>query len=93
MISQEETKHIAELARIGMSDDELERFSQDLSSVLDWIKKMEEADVTEVLPTAHIAGVKNIKREDREADFSDKEKLIELFPDKKDHYDKVKSVM
>ncbi len=93
MISQEETKHIAELARIGMSDDELERFSQDLSSVLDWIKKMEEADVTEVLPTAHIAGVKNIKREDREADFSDKEKLIELFPDKKDRYDKVKSVM
>lgn len=93
MIDRKETKHISELARIGVTDEDLEKFSQDLSSVLDWIKKMEKIDVSGVAPTNHITGMENVFRDDQERDFSDKEKIIELFPERKDNYDKVKSVL
>lgn len=93
MLSKDEVKHIASLARIGISDEEVEKFSHDLSSILDWIAQLEEVDVSGVLPTAHITGMDNINREDRVEDFLDKEKIIKLFPESKNGYDKVKSVL
>lgn len=93
MISKEETKHISQLARIGVTEEDLEKLSKDLSSVLDWIKKMEEIDVSDVSPTNHITGMENVWREDQMVDFSSKEDLIDLFPEKKDGYDKVSSVL
>jgi aspartyl-tRNA(Asn)/glutamyl-tRNA(Gln) amidotransferase subunit C len=93
MISKDEVKHIAGLARIGITEKEVEKFSTDLSAVLDWIVQLEKVDVTGVLPTAHITGMDNISREDRIYEFGEKEKIIELFPEKKNGYDKVRSVL
>jgi aspartyl-tRNA(Asn)/glutamyl-tRNA(Gln) amidotransferase subunit C len=93
MLSIEETKHIAALARIGVTEKELEKFSHDLSSILDWMKQLEEVDVTGVLPTAHITGMNDVFREDQAGSFINKEKLIELFPESKNGYDKVKSIL
>jgi aspartyl-tRNA(Asn)/glutamyl-tRNA(Gln) amidotransferase subunit C len=93
MISKDEVKHIASLARIGLEEKEIEKFSHDLSSILDWIAQLEEVDVTGVLPTAHITGMSNISREDNVSDFSEKEKIVALFPESKNGYDKVKSVL
>lgn len=93
MISKDEVRHIAGLARIGITEKEVEKFSTDLSAVLDWIKQLEEVDVIEVLPTAHITGMSNISREDRVKDFLNKEKVVKLFPESKNGYNKVKSVL
>ena len=93
MISADEVKHIAALARIGLDEKEIEKFSHDLSSILDWIKQLDEVDVSGVLPTAHITGMKNINREDNIFDFVGQEKIVELFPESKNGYAKVKSVL
>jgi aspartyl-tRNA(Asn)/glutamyl-tRNA(Gln) amidotransferase subunit C len=93
MISKKEVKHIADLARVGVNDEEINRFSQDLSSILDWMEQLNEIDVEKVEPTAHITGLENRTREDKESDFENKEGIIKLFPEEKNNYNKVKSVL
>ena len=93
MISKDEVRHIAELARIGMDDKELEKMSEELSAVLDWIKQLEEVDIKTTEAVSHVTGMENITREDKDRDFGNKEEIRKLFPEEKDGYDKVKSVL
>ena len=91
MISKEEVKHIAKLARLGLAEDEIEKFQKDLSSILDYIEKLKEVNIEGVEPTSHSFPIQNITRTD-EAVKSDGKKMIDLAPEKKDGYIKVKSV-
>ena len=93
MISKEEVKHIAGLARIGLNEKDIAKFAKDLSAVLDWVKELQAVDVKGVEPMAHITGMENVTREDRARNFGNKEKIVELFPDKKDGFGKVKSIL
>ncbi len=93
MISEKEVKHIAALARIGVEEKELEKFSHDLSAVLDWIDQLKEVDVKNIEPIAHITGMVDVVREDSVNEFSETKKIIALFPEKKERYDKVKSIL
>ncbi len=93
MISKEETKHIASLARIGVTDEEIEKFSEDLSAVLDWVSELKEVDVEKASPTEHITGFENVSREDQSRDFAVQKDIVKLFPEEKNGYDKVKSVL
>jgi len=92
MITKDEVKYIATLSRLGLTEDEIEKFSTDLSSILDFIEQLKEVDITDVLATSHITGLENIMREDREIKFENISEIKKLFPDSKDGYDKVKSV-
>ncbi len=93
MINKDEVKHIAALARIGLDDKEVEKYSKDLSSILDWIEQLREVDISGVEPTAHITGLENADREDKVFDFAGKEAIVKLFPEEKDGYDKVRSIL
>jgi aspartyl-tRNA(Asn)/glutamyl-tRNA(Gln) amidotransferase subunit C len=92
MLSKEEVKHIAKLARLGLTDQEIEKFQKDLSSILDYIEKLKEVDVKDVLPASHAVLVENIFREDEIKTKTPGKKLLDLSPDKKDGFLKVKSV-
>lgn len=93
MIKKEEVKHIAELARIGLTDEELEKYSKELSGILDWMKQLEELDVSGTEPIRHITGVKNISRQDKAVEFENREGIKKLFPEEKNGFDKVKAVL
>ncbi len=93
MISKDEVKHIAALARVGLNEEEIEKFSQDLSSILDFVEQLKEVDVAGIEPTAHITGLVNRTRDDVARDFANKDGIVELFPEEKNRYDKVKSVL
>lgn len=93
MITKEEVRHIAGLARIGTDEKEIEKFAADLSAVLDWIEELKEVDISGVEPTAHITGMENRLREDAVSECENKDAIIDLFPEKKDGYGKVKSVL
>jgi len=95
MLSKDEVKHIAELARIGLKKDEIEKYRKDLSAVLDYFKKLEELDTKNVEPVGHITETLNIKRGDEQKDFENlgKKRIIENIPETKDGYLKVKSVL
>lgn len=93
MISKKEVQHIAGLARIGLDEKEIEEYAKDLSSILGWIGQLKEVDISGVEPTAHIAGLENVAREDKEREFSNKDEIVKLFPESKEGYDRVKSIL
>lgn len=95
MLSKEEIKHIALLARVGIEEDEIESYQNDLSEVLDYFKKLEEVDTKQVREIGHITGKSNVFREDRceLREDGDTEKIMKNAPEKKDNFVKVKSVL
>ncbi len=63
-IDESEVRHIAHLARLKPSDDEVRLFAEQLSAVLSYMEQLNEVDVTDVPPTAHALPVHNVLRED-----------------------------
>jgi aspartyl-tRNA(Asn)/glutamyl-tRNA(Gln) amidotransferase subunit C len=64
MLDREQVLHVARLARLGLSDDEVERMSAELSHVLDHIEKIRELDLDGVPPTSHVVDLVNALRPD-----------------------------
>lgn len=93
MLSTEEVKHIALLARVGLSDEEVERYRTDLSQTLDFFKELESLDTSDAVETG-VPEKENDYREDRMDDFGSlgKQAILGNVPETKDGYVKVKSV-
>ncbi len=95
MISKQDTEHIAKLARLGLSQSEIKKFQKELSSILDYIKLLEEVDVSNIKPTFHPSEhyfeSQSVMREDKALPQSPDE-LIKLAPDIEKRHIKVKSV-
>jgi aspartyl-tRNA(Asn)/glutamyl-tRNA(Gln) amidotransferase subunit C len=64
MLSRDQVLHVARLARLELTDGEIERFSGELSKVLDYIEKISELELEEVPPTSHVINVENALRAD-----------------------------
>ena len=63
-ITRDEVLHVARLARLELTDDEVERFTEQLSAILEAVAKVSELDLSEVEPTAHPLDVVNVWAED-----------------------------
>lgn len=93
-LTAEQVEHIAALARIGLSDEEKQKFQEHLGSVLEYINKLQKVDVSSVEPIAHISGLLNQTREDENgSSHAGAEKLLDMAPEKKDGYVKVKQIL
>lgn len=57
-------EHIAKLSRLELTEDEKKLYSEQLSSVLDYVEQLSEVDTENVEPTANITGLSNVFRED-----------------------------
>ncbi len=64
MISREEVLHVARLARLALSEDEIEPMARELSAVLEHIARIGELDLENVAPTAHVVEVTDALRAD-----------------------------
>ena len=64
MLSKEEVKHIADLARLGLSQAEITKFRKELSLVLSYIDKLKEVEAIGVKPTTHPFKIENVFRKD-----------------------------
>jgi len=96
MISKEEVKHIAKLARLGLTEKEIERFQKELSSILDYVEQLKKADISKAEAISHAFKIENIVREDRIRENRIKpegQKLVEMAPESKNKYIKVKSIL
>jgi aspartyl-tRNA(Asn)/glutamyl-tRNA(Gln) amidotransferase subunit C len=63
-ISREEIEHIAVLARLSLSEEEKDLFGSQLSSILDYMEKLNELDTRDIEPTSHVLSLHNVMRED-----------------------------
>jgi len=63
-ISLKEVSHIAHLARLELTEEELEKFSIQLSKILSYMDKLNELDTSNIEPTSHVIPIKNVFRDD-----------------------------
>lgn len=63
-LSREEVKHIALLARVGVTEEEVERFREQLSNILENFQILQKVDTSNVTPTGHAIEMKNVSRPD-----------------------------
>lgn len=92
MISKEEVKHIAKLARLELTEKEIEKMQKDLSAILDYVDLLKKAPKSKSEKAA-IAKV-SISRKDEVVSSHDiRDELIAAAPDKKDDYIKVKAIL
>jgi aspartyl-tRNA(Asn)/glutamyl-tRNA(Gln) amidotransferase subunit C len=66
MISEDDVRYVAKLARLRIEPDEAARMTGELTRILGHIGKMSELDLGDVPPTAHVLDVANVTRDDRE---------------------------
>jgi aspartyl-tRNA(Asn)/glutamyl-tRNA(Gln) amidotransferase subunit C len=64
MLDREQVLHVARLARLELSDDEVEKMRVELSDVLAHVEKIRELDLTDVLPTSHVVAITGALRPD-----------------------------
>ena len=95
MITKKKVENIAKLARLGLSEIEKEKFSKELSAILEFINKLNEINVNKIEPTAQVTGLENVSRKDSSIKKTKEEtdKLLSLSPDTKDRHVKVKAIL
>lgn len=64
MIDRDQVLHVARLARLRLSDEEVERMSEELSGVLEHVEAIAALDLDQVGPTTHVVRLENVTRED-----------------------------
>lgn len=85
MIDREQVLHVARLARLRLTDDEIERMPAELSKILDHIEKIEELDLAGVEPTSHVVALENVLREDEPRESYPRDRILEPAPDPADN--------
>lgn len=80
-LSRDEVVRIANLARLKLSDAEIDKFSSQLGDILEYVNMLNEIDTTSVEPTSQVTGLQNISEDDVVIDFViDKGRLIKNSP-------------
>ncbi len=94
MLSVDEVKNIAKLARIGLSDEDVPKYQKDLSAILDFFKELSAVPTEGVLPMGNITLKSDAFREDTVQSGSkvERDALMANVPMTKDGFVKVKSV-
>lgn len=94
-LSKQQVEHVAKLARLGLTEKEKEKFRKELSAILSFVEKLNEVNTEGVEPTAHIAGLQNVMRQDeaRSTNQEVRENIMRLVPERKNGYVKVKAVL
>ena len=80
MLSRDQVLHVARLARLELSEPEVERMTGELSGILDHIEKIGELDLEGVPPTSHVVEVSNALREDVARPSWPREEMLEAAP-------------
>ncbi|HEY6031561.1 MAG TPA: Asp-tRNA(Asn)/Glu-tRNA(Gln) amidotransferase subunit GatC [Gaiellaceae bacterium] len=88
-ISRDDVLHVARLARLELSDAEVERFQEQLSAILDAVSKVQELDLADVPPTSHPLDVVNVWRDDEPRPSLPVEQALANAPDSQDDMFKV----
>ncbi len=95
MINQEEVRHIAKLARLGLAEEEVGQFQKDLTAIFDMVEKLKEVDVTDIEPTEQVTGLENRTRSDEgeKKEVQIRKNILANAPETKDGYIKVKAIL
>ena len=83
-ITKDEVLHVARLARLEVTDDEVARFQEQLSAIIEAVSKVSELDLSDVPPTAHPLEIQNAWDEDEEHPCLPLDEVFANAPDRED---------
>lgn len=92
-ITTEEVRHIATLARVGMTGDEVERMRDQMSNILEQFDVLARVDTEGVEPTGHSAGLQTVMREDTAEPSADREDVLSNAPRREGDLIRVRAVL
>lgn len=81
MIEREQVLHVAKLARLGLSDEEVERMAGELSGILEHVDRIATLDLDDVEPTSHVVALENVLRPDVPHQSLDRDVALAQAPD------------
>lgn len=93
-LTHEDILHLAKLARLELSEDEISQFQDEISGILTYVEQLQSVDVSQLKPTSQVTGLSNVTRSDeiRKLPYNQSE-LMKNTPESEDGYIKVKRVL
>lgn len=92
-ISVDQVKHVANLARLAITEEEANKFRNQLDNIISFAEQLNELDTENVEPTAHVLEIKNVMREDNAQQGLPREEVLKNAPDHQDGQIKVPGIM
>lgn len=92
-LTREEVKHVADLANLDLTEEEIEKFQKQLSAVLDYFSVLEEAQTTGIEPTSQVTGLEDIFREDKKSKSLSSKQALSNTKNQKEGMFKVKAIL
>ena len=93
MLSKEEVIKLSKLARIALTDAEVEKFQKDLSTVLDYVEELKQVDVEGLEEVSQVTGLVNVQRDDVAVAAENHDEILSQAPEIKDGFYKVKAIL
>ena len=81
-ITKEQVEHVANLARLNLTQEETEHLTKDMESIIAFADKINSLDINDIEPTAHIIPINNVFRDDIIKPSMDREELLSNAPNK-----------
>lgn len=92
-LTDEEIKYIALLARLGISEDEVEKFRGQLSNILENFEILQEVDTSNVQPTSQVTGLRNVVKEDEVIPSLNQREILANAPQEEERFFKIRAVL
>ena len=93
IITKKDVEHVAKLARLGLSPDEKETFTKQLSDILEFADSLKELDTKNIPPTSHAIPMKNILREDKVIPFKNTDDILANAPEEEERMFRVPRII
>ncbi|MDQ0156854.1 Asp-tRNA(Asn)/Glu-tRNA(Gln) amidotransferase subunit GatC [Robertmurraya andreesenii] len=92
-ITAEQVKHVAHLARLAVTEEDVQKFTQQLDAIITYAEQLNELDTEHVEPTSHVLNMKNVMREDIQSEGLPREEVLKNAPEHENGQIKVPSII
>ncbi|GAF65537.1 Asp-tRNA(Asn)/Glu-tRNA(Gln) amidotransferase subunit GatC [Alkalihalobacillus trypoxylicola] len=92
-ITKDQVKHVAHLARLAITEEEAEMFTEQLDNIISFAEQLNELDTEGVEPTTHVLNMTNVLREDKPDKGLPVEEVLKNAPDHEDGQVRVPSIL
>ena len=92
-LTRDQVEHVAELAKLKLTDDETNLFQEQLSAILEYADRLDELDTESIPPTASVLPLHSVMRPDEPQPSFGRDVMLENAPDAEDGLVKVKVVL
>ncbi|MGV3488539.1 MAG: Asp-tRNA(Asn)/Glu-tRNA(Gln) amidotransferase subunit GatC [Tuberibacillus sp.] len=92
-LSKEQVEHVAELARLSFTEEEIDAYTKDLADIIDFAEQLNELDTEGIEETTHVLDMSNVLREDEVRESIPREEALLNAPDQRDGQVKVPKII